>query len=151
MGIVEVTRSGARNAEQRLVVQVTIASEGTLLRGEQSGSDLHAAIDAVADVLDRQIGRFKGKLQRRDRTSIGRAITAAEEGAAPAAEPEVESGKLVRTKMFHVESMTPEDATDQMELLGHDFFVFLNTTTDRLGVVYRRRDGDYGLLDPQLR
>lgn len=152
-GVVEITRSGARSAEDRLVVQITISSNGTLLRGEQSSADLLAAIDAVTDVLDRQIARFKGKLHHRDRVALARSMADTEMAEAARIESESEDedlGSVVRVKDFVVEPMAAEDAARQMELLGHDFYVFLNTATDRLGVIYRRRDGDYGLLDPQL-
>ena len=144
----EITRSGARSAEDRFVVQVTIASNGALLRGEQSGPDPHHAIDAVADILDGQISRLKSKVQRRRRIALSRFL--AEPIEAPEPESEAETGRLVRTKQFVVEPMTPEDAVDLLELLGHDFSVFLNTLTDRLGVIYRPPEADYGLLDPQL-
>lgn len=148
-GVVEITRSRARSAEDRLVVEITISSNGMLLRGEQSGADLHAAIDAVADVLDRKITRFKDRRHRRGRVALSRSLTEPVEAEAPE-EPDLDDGRVVRVKKFLLEPMTPDDAADQMELLGHDFYVFLNTTSDRLAVIYRRRDGDYGLLDPQL-
>ena len=147
-GLVEVTRSGARTAGERLVVQVTITSNGALLRGEQSGPDVYQAIDAVTDILDRQIARLKDKVHRRGHATLARSL--AEPVEAPEVETTEELGGLVRSKGFVVEPMSPEEAADQMEFLGHDFYVFLNTTTDRLGVIYHRRDGGYGLLDPQL-
>ncbi|MBI4496589.1 MAG: ribosome-associated translation inhibitor RaiA [Chloroflexi bacterium] len=148
--IVEVARSAARSADDRLVVQVTISSNGTLLRGEQSGADVYTAIDAVAGVLDRQIERYKSRLNRRGRTGLSRMLADTAETEVAEAEPVEEPQQIVRTKQFLVEPMLPDDAAAQMELLGHDFYVFLNTATGRLAVIYRRRDGDYGLLDPQI-
>jgi putative sigma-54 modulation protein len=103
---------------------------------------MFASIDAVLDKMYRQIARYKGK--RQDRWQ-----TAAE--VLPIEEPEEELvGEIVRIKRFDVRPMAPEEAIEQMELLGHSFYIFLNADEDALNVVYRRDDGNYGLLQPEF-
>jgi putative sigma-54 modulation protein len=99
-------------------------------------------------VLDRQIGRVKGRWSKRGRSPLGQMLADTEEGETEV--PADELGSVVKLKEFKVQPLTVDEAAEQMELLGHDFYVFLNTATGRLGVVYRRRDGDYGLIDPQM-
>jgi len=152
-GLIELTRSGARSADERLAVQVSISSDGALLRTEQHAAEPRSAIDAAVDVLDRQIGRVKGRWSKRGRAPLGQALgeafAATDEAEATLPEEEAEYlGNVVKTKEFKVQPLAVDEAAEHMELLGHDFYVFLNTATGRLGVVYRRRDGDYGLLDP---
>jgi len=140
---VELSLQKARSAQDHLVVQVTMHSNSTILRAEERSSDIFAAIDAVRDKLQRQIKRYKEKPMRvrsRSRASEPGAL-APEEQAAP---------RIVRTKRFAVTPMDEEEAIDQMELLGHDFFIFFDVNTDSMNVVYRRRDGNYGLLQPEL-
>ena len=137
---IELTRERTRTEGLRHVVQVTLDSNGTLLRGEKSAADFYAAIDAVADVLDRQIKRYKGRLYQRRK-------------GAPLAEAMVEEeprGEVVRIKRFPVKPMSTEEAIEQMELLGHDFFLFFDEEGQKFCVAYRRNDGDYGVLEPEL-
>ncbi|MGQ9684500.1 MAG: ribosome hibernation-promoting factor, HPF/YfiA family [Anaerolineae bacterium] len=140
---VELSMENARNAGERYVAQVTLRSNGTLLRAEDRSADMQTSVDTVLDKMVRQIDRYKGKRAR----GRVRVVEAPEEIAA---EPEAESGALVRVKRFPVTAMTPEEALDQMELLGHDFFVFYNAEDEGVNVVYRRRDGNYGLLQPEI-
>jgi putative sigma-54 modulation protein len=103
---------------------------------------MFASIDAVMDKLDRQIERFKGKQQNRIRSGVAEVGTLEEE--------EVETAReIVRVKRFEVWPMHKEEAIEQMELLGHDFFIFYNTEDAALNVVYKRNDGNYGLLQPE--
>ncbi len=154
---VELSTQKTRSAQTRQVAQVTVDVSGTLLRAEVRAQDTFAVVDAVMDKTRRQIKTYKDRLVSREKLTTGRAqptrpsIRAGEVEAPEETEVSEVGGRIVRSKHFSVKPMSAEEAIDQMELLGHDFFVFLNTTTDRLGVVYRRRDGDYGLLDPQLR
>lgn len=146
---VELVQEMTKSAENRFVAQVTINSHGTLLRGEERASTVYAAIDIVVDVLNRQIERFKDKLYRsRRRISPFRRELAAEELQEERVE-ESES-KIVKVKRFPVKPMTPEEAVDQMELLSHDFFIFFNPESNRFAVLYRRGDGNYGLIEPEL-
>jgi len=141
---VELTVEKTKSAQDRQVAQVTVRSNGTILRAEEKSADIFASIDAALDKMHRQIARFKGKQRRRGRPTQGEMppvpLPAEAEG-----EPSV-----VRVKRFRVSPLEEEEAIEQMELLGHDFFIFLNLGTDRLSVVYRRRDGGYGLLEPEL-
>ncbi len=146
---VELVQEMTKSAENRFVVQVTINSHGTLLRGEERAANIYAAIDIVVDVLNRQIERFKDKLYRsRRRISPLKRELAAEE----LQEERVEGkeSRIVKVKRFPVKPMTPEEAADQMELLSHDFFIFFNPESDRFSVLYRRGDGNYGLIEPEL-
>lgn len=136
----------------RHIVEVTAALNGLLLRGEEASSDMYASIDLVADKLERQIHKYRTRLFKRRTAGPGREETAAvpvegsvEVAEAPAAE---EDGRLVKVKRFMVKPVTVDEAIMQMNLLGHDFFVFANAETDQISVVYRRKDGDYGLLEP---
>jgi len=142
---VELGVAKAKSNQDRQTVQVTIRSNGTILRAEEHSADMLAAIDAARDKLQRQMVRFKEKVVRvRERAQAA----ASEAVAAPPAEKG--TPHIVRTKAFSVTAMDPEEAADQMELLGHDFFVFYNPGTESMNVVYRRKDGNYGLLQPEL-
>ena len=146
---VELSVEKVKSNLQRQVVQVTMRSNGTILRAEERSADMLAAVDSVRDKLQRQMERFKERPVRK------RKRARAEAAASPAVEPpapleEEVFPRIVRTKRFSVTSMTEEEAIEQMELLGHDFFIFYNPTTASMNVVYRRRDGNYGVLQPEL-
>jgi putative sigma-54 modulation protein len=141
---VELATVGTRSAGEIQIAQVTVRVDGTILRGEERSPDMFAAIDAVLDKLYRQIARFKGK--RQDRWH-GRGERVPLPSEKLEEEPERE---IVRRKQFRVYPMSEEEAIEQMELLGHDFFVFYNANSGEVNVLYRRRDGDYGLIEPEL-
>ncbi len=139
---VEIAQEKTRNTKQHFVVQLTIDSHGTLLRGVERGEDLPAAINKVAAVINRQIERYKGKLYEKGRgSSLARGEF--KEEAQPAR-------KVVKVKRFAVKPMSVAEAIDQMELLGHNFFLFFNADSEELNLLYRRHDGDYGLIEPEL-
>ncbi|HOG48531.1 MAG TPA: ribosome-associated translation inhibitor RaiA [Anaerolineae bacterium] len=140
---VELSLQNARSADDRHVVQVTLRSNGAILRAEERSADMQTSIDTVMDKMVRQIDRYKGRRLR------GRvhAVVPAAGVEAEAVEPE--AGQIVRVKRFPVTAMAPDEAIDQMELLGHDFFIFFNADSDTLNVLYRRHDGNYGLLEPE--
>jgi putative sigma-54 modulation protein len=141
---IELARESAKSSEDRHIAQLTVRLGGTILRAEERATDVFTAIDAVLDKMYRQIIRYKTR--RRDRSRVQQ-----EELMPPVEASEEESPKrIVRTKRFLVVPMTEEEAAEQMELLGHDFFLFLNADTGDLNVVYKRRDGDYGLIEPDL-
>ena len=142
---VELSVQKTRNSGDRHVVQVTLRSNGTILRAEERSADMQTSIDTVRDKIIRQIERYKGK---RSRARVRAAQPTAE--AAAAETPEEEVGRIARVKRFPVTAMSPEEAIDQMELLGHDFYIFLNAQSGELNVVYRRVDGNYGLLEPEI-
>jgi putative sigma-54 modulation protein len=142
---VELSVEKTKSNLQRQVVQVTMRSNGTILRAEERSADMLAAVDSVRDKLQRQMERFKERPVRMRKRAR---VEAAEE---PVAMTEEEpSPRIVRTKRFSVTPMSDEEAIEQMELLGHDFFIFYNPTTASMNVVYRRKDGNYGMLQPEL-
>lgn len=141
---VTIARDTAKSQGDRYVVQVTLNSKGTLIRGEERGGDLFAAVDSVADVLTRQIERYKGRLYNKGR---GTSPLKAEPHMTPEAE---QPGSVVKVKRFPVKPMDADEAVEQMELLGHDFFLFFNSASGQFNVLYRRKDGDYGLIEPEL-
>ena len=138
---VEIAREKTKATNQNFVVQLTIDSHGTLLRGAERGEDLPAAIKKVASVINRQIERYKGKLYEKGRGTSPK--DKLEEEAPPV-------GKVVKVKRFTVKPMSAAEAIDQMELLGHDFFLFFNADSEELNLLYRRHDGDYGLIEPEM-
>jgi len=149
---VELAEEKTRDAAMRQVVQVTTkVRRGKILRGEERSADMFSAIDSVLDKMYQQIARYKGKRLARWRRG---AATAEDELMLPIEDlEEEEPGKIVRIKRFAMAPMTELEAVEQMELLGHTFFVFFNPDQgDRGGVqiVYRRRNGDYGWIIPEL-
>ncbi len=140
----ELTRSSAKSAEDRHIAQLTVRVRGSILRAEERAADVFTAFDAVLDKMYRQIVRYKTRRRARGRAQE-------DELMPPLEEYEEEAPReIVRTKRFLVLPMDEEEAVEQMELLGHDFFLFLNTGTGELNIIYRRRDGDYGLIEPEL-
>jgi putative sigma-54 modulation protein len=143
-GKVEISREGAKLPEQRFTVQVTLDSRGVLIRAQEKSKDMRTAIDKVVNVLSKRIERYKGKLYDKNRgTSFARQGAAIEE-------EEIEAPRrVVKTKHFLVKPMPIDEAISQMELLGHDFFLFMDADTERLNLLYRRDDGNYGLIEPE--
>ena len=131
-----------RSAGHRQVAQLTVRMRGTILRAEERTGDMFASIDSVMDKMYRRIARYKGKRQSRRREPV-------EELPIEELWEEPE-GEIVRIKRFEVRPMLPEEAIEQMELLGHHFFIFLNADEDAINVVYKRDDSNYGLLQPEL-
>ncbi len=137
-------------------VQVTVVGDhGVLVRAERRAPELYAAIDEVYDTLQRQIERYKDKHWRRGRLRRqgGQLIEALPEmAAAPSSAPDEEEQRprIVRTKEFQVKPMYSDEAIEQMELLGHSFFIFQDAETGKLNVLYRRQDGNYGLIIPEV-
>ncbi|MFZ5917095.1 MAG: ribosome hibernation-promoting factor, HPF/YfiA family [Chloroflexota bacterium] len=145
---VELATESARSAEHRQVAQLTLRTRGKILRSEERTDDIFAAIDAMLEKMHRQIDRFKGK--RRDKVRAAEELLP-EELLEEVAEEQTGPRRIVRIKRFDMAPMDEEEALEQMELLGHDFFVFFNVNDDGINVLYRRRDGNYGLIQPVLR
>jgi putative sigma-54 modulation protein len=151
---VDLSTENTRSANEREVAQITIRdNRGTILRAEERSNDIFTAVDAVIDKLYRQISRYRGKRQNKwrnspDTASILEPLPIEEE--LEALEEEEGAERIVRYKRFTMRPMAAEEAIEQMELLGHDFFVFYNMDDDAVNVLYRRHDGDYGLLQPEL-
>jgi putative sigma-54 modulation protein len=158
---VEITQEKTKSAQDRNVVQVTLRTNGAILRAETRSGAIYGSIDTVIDKIHRQIARYKekrvdrwhGTMTKQQRLSQEVQAQPDEtselsvEAATAASEPE---GQLVRTKHFLMTPMTEDEAIEQMELLGHNFFVFYNANLGRVNVLYRRADNNYGLLDPEL-
>lgn len=148
---VDLSTENARSAVERQVAQITIRdSRGTILRAEERSNDMFASIDAVIDKLYRQINRYRGKTRKKYRGSSEELFMGDPLPLDELEEGEEEGQAIVRRKQFALHPMSPEEAVDQMELLGHDFFVFFNAEEEAINVLYRRHDENYGLLQPEL-
>ncbi len=141
---VEIVEEKTKSPQQRFVVQMTVDSKGTLLRGEERGEDLFTAIDRVAAIMNRQIEHYKGKLYDK-----GRGSSLVRSGFNEEAETAPPVPTVVKVKQFAIKPMSVAEAIDQMELLGHDFFLFLNADSQQMNVLYRRKNGNYGLIEPE--
>lgn len=149
--IVDVRRE-AKGSAGRFVVQVTLNANGTFLRAEERSFELMAAVDATVDALSQQVKRFKEKkLYRSERRVSKEERLPVPEGEEEALPPgaELVSGRLVKVKRFAMKPMTEAEAVEQMELLGHSFFLFRDADKESLALLYRRRDGDYGMILPE--
>ena len=157
----ELRRTARRSETDRFVAQMTINASGATLRGQETGLTLFAAVDAVTDVMDKQIRRYKGRAYRTSqarrsarsqamREDVGALLEDVSSDEEDREESLEEIGRVVRVKRFSMKPMTVEDAIMEMELLDHDFFLFHNAETDRHSVVYRRTDGDYGVIEPEV-
>ena len=139
---VDLKVENTRSATHRQVAQLTVRARGTILRAEERTNDMFASIDVVLDKMYRQMARYKGKRQDRWQSAVENL---------PVEEFEEETPReIVRVKRFELRPMTAEEAIEQMELLGHHFFVFLNAEENGINVLYQRNDGDYGLLQPEF-
>ena len=132
--------------KSRQIIEVTIPFNGVILRGEESTSDMYKSLDLVEDKLERQIRKQKTRLSRKH----GGSVRFGEIGDSDIKSVEEDEGQLVRVKKFGVKPMNSEEAILQMDLLGHNFFVFQDADSNKVNVVYKRKDGDYGLLEPEL-
>ncbi len=152
----ELRQEKTHNPTQRFIAQFTIATPRSILRAEEKNTDPNAAIDIVTDKMSRQIKRFhERKVHRSRRSAVNLGLLAADQSPEllPASFEDEENGTdamVVRTKRFPVLPMDTAEAIEQIELLGHDFFVFHNYETNQINVLYRRQDGQYGVLEPEL-
>jgi putative sigma-54 modulation protein len=146
---VDLSSQNTRSAVERQSAQITIRDDrGTILRAEERSNDMFAAVDAVVDKLYRQIKRYRGK--RRDNRRNGSQDDFPDGEPLPLEDEMLfeEDSTIVRRKRFPLRPMLSDEAIDQMELLGHNFFVFFNADEEAVNVVYKRHDGNYGLLQP---
>ena len=130
--------------KDRQKIEVTIPVKGNIIRSEQVSNDMYVSIDLVEEIIERQLKKYKNKLVDKQQGSnyfkqeyIDKEFT------------DEDDVKIIRTKKFDIKPMYPEDACIQMELLGHNFFVFNNAETDQVNVVYKRKAGTYGLIEPE--
>lgn len=139
----------ARDANDRHVAQLTLRGKGFILRSEERSDSIFSAVDAALDKMRRQIRRYKGK--RDHRRGDGQTIAEAIDMPYPEYEEEEEEPLIVRRKRFMLAPMDEREAVEQMKLLGHEnFFVFYNANTSEFNVLYRRRDGTYGIIIPEI-
>lgn len=146
----ELSRTSVRSEAVKIVAQMTISVAGSTLRGQEAGPNLFTAIDAVTDVMDRQIRKYKTRASKSQRK--GSAKLQEQASAAPELPEDAivsQFGQVVRSKRFPMKPMTIEEAIIEMELLDHDFFLFQNIETEGYNVIYKRTDGDYGLIEPE--
>jgi len=156
----ELASEQTRRHGDRQIAQLTIHSKGMMLRAEERSGDIFTSVDMVMDKMKRQIDRYKSKRRGRLRGAQSRETEDLEledrEVDTEALlneiteDEEATEGTIVRIKRFQVSPMNPEEAIEQMEMLGHDFFVFYNADGGQFNVVYRRRDGNYGLIQPEI-
>lgn len=131
--------------KERQKIEVTIPVKGNIIRSEQVSNDMYVSIDLVEEVIERQLKKYKKKIisKQQNASSFKKEFIEKEIDA----DDEI---RIIRTKRFSMMPMYPEDACVQMELLGHDFFVFCNAETEQVNVVYKRKGNTYGLMEPEL-
>ena len=130
--------------KQRQKIEVTIPLKGHTIREEQESDDMYVSIDLVEEIIVRQLRKYKTRIARKSRQNLQQAFL--EEEAAGEDERGI---SIVRTKKFALKPLAPSDACVEMELLGHNFFVFRNIDTDEVNVVYKRKENTYGLIEPE--
>lgn len=138
-----VTMSVEKN---RQIIEVTIPFNGIIIRAEVSNEDMYASIDKAVDILERQIRKNKTRLEKRLHESAFKGDHFDQDYNIP----EEHEFKIVRSKRFAIKPMTTEEAVLQMNLIGHEFFMFSNSESKEVNVVYRRKDGNYGLIEPEF-
>lgn len=131
--------------KDRQKIEVTIPVKGRIIRSEQVSSDMYVSIDLVEEIIERQLKKYKSKIVDKHQASDSSFKREFIENDYE----EEEEIKIIRTKRFDIKPMYPEDACIQMELLGHDFYVFNNAETDQVNVVYKRKGNTYGLIEPE--
>ena len=135
--------------KDRQKIEVTIPVKGNIIRSEQTSTDMYVSIDLVEEVIERQLRKYKNKIiersQGHDEINFQKSFFESEDDAA--LDDEI---KIVKTKRFGIKPMYPEDACMQMDLIGHSFYVFCNAETDEVNVVYKRKNGTFGLIEPEF-
>ena len=131
--------------KERQKVEVTIPMKGSYIRSEQVSSDMYVSIDLVEEVIERQLRKYKNKIVDKQQAAANFQKAYLDKDY-----DEDEEVKIIRTKKFGIKPMYPEDACVQMELLGHNFFVFFNAETEQVNVVYKRKGNTYGLIEPEF-
>ncbi len=131
--------------KERQKIEVTIPVKGNIIRSEQVSSDMYVSIDLVEEIIERQLKKYKNKLvdQKQSGSYFKQDFIEKEY-------MDEEEIKIIRSKKFDIKPMYPEDACIQMELLGHNFFIFCNAETDQVNVVYKRKGNTYGLIEPEI-
>jgi len=143
-GKIEILKENAKLPQQRFTIQVTLNSKGILIKAQEKAEDIRTALDKVIAALSNRIKRYKGKLYDK-----GRGISLARQGTTEEAEQTETPKKIVKSKHFLIKPMLQDEAINQMELLGHDFFLFISAETGKLSLLYHRKDGNYGLIETE--
>lgn len=131
--------------KERQKIEVTIPMKGSMVRAEQTSTDMYVSIDLVEEIIERQLRKYKNKLIEQKQATINLNQEFIDDSF-----DEEDSIKIIRTKKFAIKPMDPEEACVQMELLGHNFFVYRNAETDEVNVVYKRKGNTYGLIEPEF-
>jgi putative sigma-54 modulation protein len=131
--------------KERQKIEVTIPVKGNIIRSEQVSSDMYVSIDLVEEVIERQLKKYKNKIVDKQQNAAGFTSEYVDKDY-----DDEEEIKIIRSKRFGIKPMVPEEACVQMELLGHNFFVFLNAETNEVNVVYKRKGNTFGLIEPEL-
>lgn len=131
--------------KERQKIEITIPMKGNIVRAEQVSSDMYVSIDLVEEVIERQLRKYKNKLvdQKQAAESLSKAFIEEDAG-------EDDEIKIIRSKRFAIKPMDPEEACLQMDLIGHNFYVFRNAATDEVNVVYKRKGNTFGLIEPEI-
>ena len=147
---VEVELSEQRNPSipDSAVAEGTIFTKGPTLRAREAAPEVRTAVDQLVENLERQVKRYREKRTRRQAEHMAHHHTRQPDPASIATLPEEDDAMIVKTKQFNMKPMSDEEALLQLELIGHDFFVFVNAESDEVNVIYKRRDGNYGLIEP---
>ena len=135
--------------KNRQIVEATLQASRALIRAEEETDDMYASIDKVVDKLERQIQKYKKKYFQKPHPGIEKKGLANKEVNAEDSESD-KIARIVKTKRFAVKPMSVEEAAMQMDLLGHNFFVFANDNTNKVNVLYKRKDGNFGLIEPEF-
>ncbi|MDI2589710.1 MULTISPECIES: ribosome hibernation-promoting factor, HPF/YfiA family [unclassified Psychrobacillus] len=135
--------------DKQTKVEVTIPMKNLTLRAEERHSDMYAAVDLIVDKLERQIRKYKTKVNRkfREREGVATFFSTVDAPDAPVEQSDEEAYNIVRTKQFDLKPMDQEEAVLQMNMLGHNFFIFTDAESDGTNIVYKRKDGKYGLIE----
>ena len=139
---VYVTLSTEKNRQK---IEITIPMKGSIIRAEEVSSDMYVSIDLVEEVIERQLRKYKNKLIDKEQNAAHLSQSFIE-----ADDFEDEDIQIIRSKKFAMKPMDPEEACVQMELIGHNFFVFYNAETEQVNVVYKRKGNTYGLIEPEF-
>ena len=139
---VQVTLSVEKGRQK---IEVTIPVKGSIIRAEQDSSDMYVSVDLVEEIIERQIKKYKTKIVDKKQSALAFSEAFLQEEAA-----QEETVNIVKTKRFAMKPMDAEEACVQMELLGHNFFMFLNADTNEVNVVYKRKGNSYGLIEPEF-
>ena len=131
--------------KDRQKIEVTIPVKGNIIRSEQVSSDMYVSIDLVEEVIERQLKKYKNKIVSKQQNAAAFAQEFVDKDY-----DDEDDVKIIRTKRFGIKPMDPEEACVQMELLGHNFYVFFNSETEEVNVVYKRKGNTYGLIEPEL-